>query len=46
MGRYQQLVKQLNLDNVEPSAAQKPTMNPARVARTGTDPRNILMAVK
>jgi transposase-like protein len=46
MGRYQQLVKQLNLDNVEPAAAKVPTMNPARIARTGTDPRNILMAVK
>ena len=46
MGRYQQLVKQLNLDTGEQAAASKPMANPARAARTGTDPRNILMAVK
>ncbi len=47
MARYQQLVRHLRLDTGEPAATvTAPTMNPARVARTSGDPRNILMAVK
>lgn len=48
MGRYQQIVKQLNLDSSASAAGVKPQVPQARTMprRTGTDPRNILMAVK
>lgn len=50
MGRYQQLVRQLNLDSGEGSTSGSgrtlPQARAVPVKRTGTDPRSILMAVK
>lgn len=45
MARYQQLVRQLNLNAERLKAATPPVVAPV-VRRTGTDPRAILMAVK